>query len=95
VELVDRTDARLSQVEPALVQNGDRVGVTFPLRWSGAAPGCGGVDAIVLAAASSGQLPDPCGGCGGHVDDAFALVSAYYLICRSPYDLTCRSVSAR
>jgi transposase len=22
-------------------------------------------------------------------------VSAYYLICRSPYDLTCRSVSAR
>ena len=23
------------------------------------------------------------------------LVSAYYLICRSPYDLTCRSVSAR
>jgi hypothetical protein len=22
------------------------------------------------------------------------LVSAYYLICRSPYDLTCRSVSA-
>ena len=23
------------------------------------------------------------------------LISAYYLICRSPYDLTCRSVSAR
>jgi hypothetical protein len=23
------------------------------------------------------------------------MVSAYYLICRSPYDLTCRSVSAR
>jgi hypothetical protein len=26
---------------------------------------------------------------------AESLVSAYYLICRSPYDLTCRSVSAR
>jgi transposase len=25
----------------------------------------------------------------------FRWVSAYYLICRSPYDLTCRSVSAR
>lgn len=24
----------------------------------------------------------------------FALLSAYYLTCRSPYDLTCRSVSA-
>jgi hypothetical protein len=34
------------------------------------------------------------GGMGRVFTNAYAPLSAYYLMCRSAYDLTCRSVSA-
>jgi LuxR family maltose regulon positive regulatory protein len=46
------------------------------------------VPAVVAALAGLGRLVIV-------LDDCQVLLSAYYLMCRSPYDLTCRSVSAR
>ena len=78
VELVDRTDPGLRQIDPTLVEHGHSVGAAFGFQGSGVAlqrgdtRRCGGIDAVVLAAASARQLPHPGGRGGGHVDDGLA-----------------------
>ena len=67
----------MGEVAPPLVKQCQRIARVFGLHWPGIALEgghtgcCGGIDAVVLAACTAGQLPDPRGRAGRDVDDLF------------------------